>query len=363
MDIPNIYKGDYRILLAPPLLLILVSLLFIPNIKPGVDFRGGTLITLSMNQSIDAAVLQAQLMDEGLDAKVRAFQTPMGYKAEIEVPQSPDLVLAEELKGNFSSLMAEVSRLEVLSYQNSSYEANYTARKAELDALADRMFALAKTNRSNLTINGLNDLEKRTSESYSRVYLLYQESISKPINRHVSYQSISVQSVSPVLSTHFIEKALNVVVFSAVLSIILVFLFFRSIVPSIAVLTGALSDVIIAMGAMGLFGIPLTLQSFAALLMLIGFSLDTDILLTTRILKRKGDLRENAFDAMKTGLTMSVMAIVAFASLFVLSLVMHIPAYYEISAVALAGLVGDMFATWGINGVMILWYAERRKAA
>ncbi|MDD5340382.1 MAG: hypothetical protein PHV13_03975 [Candidatus ainarchaeum sp.] len=363
MEVPNIYKGDYRRIAAAPLLLILVSLIFIPNIQPGVDFRGGTLVSLALNQSVDGPGLQAKLLQEGLDAKVQVYKTPTGYTAEIEVPQSPDLVKAEELKSSFSNLMPEVSELEVRSYQNSSYEANYTAKKAELDALADQMFALAKTDRSQLKIGGLNDLEKRVSESYSRVYLLYQESISKPINKYVSYNSISVQTVSPVLSTHFIEKALNVVLFSAVLSVILVFLFFRSIVPSIAVLTGAVCDVTIAMGAMGLFGIPLTLQSFAALLMLIGFSLDTDILLTTRILKRKGDLRENAYDAMKTGLTMSVMAIVAFASLFALSVIMHIPTYYEISAVALAGLVGDMFATWGINGVMILWYAERRKVA
>ena len=132
MEVPNIYKGDYRLLVIPPLLLILLSLLFIPNIKPGVDFRGGTLVSLALNQSVGAADLQAKLMQEGLEAKVQVFQTPTGYTAEIEVPQSPDLVKAEELKGSFATLMAEVSALEVRSYQNSSYEANYTARKAEL---------------------------------------------------------------------------------------------------------------------------------------------------------------------------------------------------------------------------------------
>ena len=142
----------------------------------------------------------------------------------------------------------------------------------------------------------------------------------------------------------------------------MVFFFFRSIVPSIAVLTGALSDVTIAMGAMGLFGIPLTLQSFAALLMLIGFSLDTDILLTTRMLKRKGNPRDNAYDAMKTGMTMSVMAIVAFSALFILAMLTHISTYYEISAVAIAGLVGDVFATWGINGVIVLYFTEKKQA-
>jgi len=259
--------------------------------------------------------------------------------------------------------MTNVSELEVLSYQNQSYAAAYLAQKAQLDSLADQMFALAKTNRSQLNITGLNDLNNQVSTAYSRVYALYQDSISQPIDKYVTYQSISVQTVSPVLSADFISQALNVVLFSAILSVILVFLFFQTIVPSIAVLTGALSDVTIALGAMGLFGIPLTLESFAALLMLIGFSLDTDILLTTRLLKRKGDLRENAYEAMKTGLTMSVMAIVAFLSLFVLSVVMHIPDYYQISAVALAGLVGDMFATWGINGVVVLWYAEKRRNA
>jgi preprotein translocase subunit SecF len=142
--------------------------------------------------------------------------------------------------------------------------------------------------------------------------------------------------------------------------VILVFFFFRSIPPSVAVLTGALADIVIALGAMGMFGIPLTLASFAALLMLIGYSLDTDILLTTRILKRKGDPRENAFDAMKTGLTMSVTGLIAFTSLFVLSVMTHIPTYFEISGVALAGLVGDMFATWGINAVLVLHFAHKR---
>jgi len=363
MEIPNIYKGDYRLLAIPPLLIILASLLFIPSIKPGVDFQGGTLITLSLKGAVNADDLQAQLKAEGLDAKVSVFETAVGYKSEVEVPQSKDLVKAEELKIEFNTLMPEVVELEVRAYQNASYQQEYTTKKAQLDAISDQMFSLARINKATLGIKGLNDLQKRFGEAYSAVYKNYQDSISGPINKHVSYDSISVQTVSPVLSSHFIDKAINVVILSAILSVILVFLFFRTIVPSLAVLTGALADVTIAMGGMGLLGVPLTLQSFAALLMLIGFSLDTDILLTTRMLKRKGDPRDNAYDAMKTGLTMSVMAIVAFGTLFVLSLMTHISTYYEISAVALAGLVGDIFATWGINAVMVLYYAEKRRGS
>ena len=163
------------------------------------------------------------------------------------------------------------------------------------------------------------------------------------------------------MSERFIEKASSAVLYSAIISVILVFILFRSMVPSIAVVVGAASDILIALGGMGLFGIPFTLPALAALLMLIGFSLDTDILLTMRVLKRSGDPRENAFDAMKTGMTMSVAAIVAFAVLFLLASFTHIATYYEISSVALAGLVGDLFATWGINAVIILFYLERKQ--
>ena len=120
-----------------------------------------------------------------------------------------------------------------------------------------------------------------------------------------------------------------------------------------------LSDVIIALGAMGLFGIPLTLASFAALLMLVGFSLDTDVLLTMRVIKRKeGDPRTRAYEAMKTGMTMSMALLLSFMCLFTLASLTHINTYFEISAVAIAGLVGDLVATWLFNAIIVLHHAE-----
>ncbi len=361
--IPNIYQGNYRLLAIIPIVMIVASLALLPNLKMGVDFRGGTLVTLSLQQPVDATTLQGQLKSEGLEATVRSFHTSVGERVEIEIPQSDTLVKADDLRDKFNTALPGVAQSEVAAYHNSSYEADYNTKKAELDAIADELFALAGKNRSSMNVTGTNDLQQKFSDAYASIYSVYQKSISGPIDKYVQYDSISVQSVSPALSQYFIEDAKNVVILAAVVSLILVFLFFRELMPGIAVLTGAFCDIIIALGGMSLLGIPFTLASFAALLMLLGFSLDTDILLTTRLLKRKGDPRENAFDAMKTGLTMSVMAVVAFGALFALSMLTHIPTYYEISAVALAGLVGDMVATWGINGVMMLHYVETRRKA
>jgi preprotein translocase subunit SecF len=361
MEFPNIFKGEYKLLAVLPLLMVMVSLYFIPQIKMGVDFTGGTLISLTLDKSIDAEQLETQLTAEGLKADVRVFDTAVGYKAEIEFPQSTMLIEAEKLKANFSGMLFEVSQLETLAETNSSYVIKYNTERTKINEKADAMFKLANMSKKASGYSSVNELSREITEAYKIAYSNYEKGVSGPIKRYINYNSMSIQIVSPVLSTHFLETATQVVIFAAALSIAFVFLFFRVFVPSVAVLSGALCDVIIAMGAMGLFGIPLTLPSFAALLMLIGFSLDTDILLTMRMLRRKGDSREKAHGAMKTGLTMSITAIIAFSVLFILATLTHIPTYYEISAVALAGLFGDMFATWGINAVLLLWHVEREE--
>jgi preprotein translocase subunit SecF len=85
-------------------------------------------------------------------------------------------------------------------------------------------------------------------------------------------------------------------------------------------------------------------------------------LLTVRTLKRgEGTPRERIFDTMKTGATMSLTALTAFGTLFLLALLTHIPTYYQISSVAIFGLFGDIVAAWGLNAIIVLWYAERKE--
>jgi preprotein translocase subunit SecF len=145
---------------------------------------------------------------------------------------------------------------------------------------------------------------------------------------------------------------------------ITVFIIFRNFVPSMAVILAALSDIIIAIGGMSLLGIPLSLASVAGLLMLIGYSVDTDILLTTRVLKRReGTVTERALDAMKTGLTMAAAAIGSMAALY-LVVVLFIPyanVLADIAAVLIIGLLADVLATWLMNLGILRWYMEARR--
>ena len=175
---------------------------------------------------------------------------------------------------------------------------------------------------------------------------------------------VSYRSVGPILSKQSLNQVYYALAFAFIFMSITVFIIFRNFVPSMAVILAALSDIIIAIGGMSLFGIPLSLASVGALLMLIGYSVDTDILLTTRVLKRReGTVTERALDAMKTGLTMAAAAIGSMAALY-LVVVLFIPyaqVLADIAAVLIIGLVADVLATWLMNLGILRWYMEARR--
>lgn len=174
----------------------------------------------------------------------------------------------------------------------------------------------------------------------------------------------SYRSVGPVLGKESMTQIYYALAFAFIFMSITVFIIFRDFVPSITVITVALSDIIIAIGGMSLFGIPLSVASVGAILMLIGYSIDTDILLTTRILKRKeGTITQRAITAMKTGLTMAVTSISSMVTLYlvVIFLIPSAQTLADIAAVLIIGLTADILTTWLMNLGILRWYLEARK--
>jgi len=365
MRLPNLYAGNYKLLIAVPILLVLAALFFVPQIKKGVDFKGGTLATMQAKEGVDAEALAAALRERGFPvSSVKSLPNPAGFEVEVEIERDEKLTRAEELKGHFFSKIDEVSKLEAdMMASNRSPEAmkKYADARQGVDADANGLFGIAGMSQNASSYASTNELKKAVGLTYRKVLDDSSEKFASALQELVRYDSVQFNEVSAALSEKFLEKAVAVVIYSTIFVSIVVFLIFRTFVPSLAVLIGAASDVIIAMGFMGLFGVPLTLASFAALLMLVGFSLDTDVLLTMRVIKRKeGTARERAYDAMRTGATMSMALLLSFVCLFVLASLTHINTYYEISTVAIAGLIGDLIATWFLNAVIVLAYIERK---
>ena len=176
---------------------------------------------------------------------------------------------------------------------------------------------------------------------------------------------ISYNEIGPVLSEEAMGQIYIAMLFAFLFMAITVFIVFREPVPSVAIILAALCDILIALGGMSLLKIPLSIASVGALLMLIGYSVDTDILLTTRLLKRReGTVEQRAKNAMYTGLTMSFAAIAAMGILFAVTVLIMPEAttLSNISAVLVIGLIGDILSTWLMNLGILKTYIDWRQS-
>ncbi|MCL2686963.1 MAG: protein translocase subunit SecF [Methanobrevibacter sp.] len=174
----------------------------------------------------------------------------------------------------------------------------------------------------------------------------------------------SYNSIGPVLSEEAMGQIYWAIGFAFLFMSIAVFIIFREPVPSFGVILGAFCDMVIALGGMSLFNIPLTIASIGGLLMLIAYSVDTDLLLTTRLLRRKeGTIISRAQDAMKTGLTMSLTAIAAMLVLYIVTifLIPEASTLSNIAGVLTIGLIADIPKTWLMNLGILRWYMEWKK--
>ena len=140
---------------------------------------------------------------------------------------------------------------------------------------------------------------------------------------------------------------------------VVVFIAFRKILPAVTVVFAGVADITITAAAMNIFGIELSLATTAALLMLIGYSVDSNILLTTKVLKRQGNLEEKMEGAFHTGFIMTSTTFCAILAMFLVSLIANVPTLYNISAVLLIGLICDLIFTWGFNAGMLRLYVNR----
>jgi preprotein translocase subunit SecF len=138
----------------------------------------------------------------------------------------------------------------------------------------------------------------------------------------------------------------------------LIVLYFKDNIPSFGIILCAFSDLLFSLAIFNLFGLKLNTAGVAAFLMLVGYSIDTDILLSVRVLKRKeGTVFDRTMDAMKTGITMSLAALVAVLTAYFLT---SSSVVKEIMFILAVGLVGDILFTWIQNAGILRWHLEKK---
>lgn len=169
----------------------------------------------------------------------------------------------------------------------------------------------------------------------------------------------NVEVIGSSLGASFFKEVLIALIVAFVLMGIVVLIYFRILIPSLAAIFSVFTDIVITLAIVNLIGIKVNTAGIAAFLMLIGYSVDTDILLSMKLLKRREgrSIFEATLDAMKTGLMMSITTILALIVALVFS---QSATIQQIATILLIGVIVDIIATWITNAALLRMYLERK---
>ncbi len=168
----------------------------------------------------------------------------------------------------------------------------------------------------------------------------------------------SVESMGSSLGTQFFKQTIIAVIIAYIAMWLVVLLTFRELVPSTFVMLAATANIICSLAVVSLLGMKLSTAGVAAFLMLIGYASDTNIMLTTKVLRRKeGTVLDRILSSMKTGMTMTATTLVAATVAYFFSTSDVIK---QIMIIMIIGLIFDVLNTWVQNTGILRWYLERK---
>lgn len=176
--------------------------------------------------------------------------------------------------------------------------------------------------------------------------------------------SIIPSTFKPELGKTLLDSGVRVFIIAVILMTVIVFIAFRTLVPSMAVIFAAMCDIVMAVAVASFFGVEFSLAGVAALMMLIGYSVDTDILLTSRVLKQASKtVNERINEAFTTGITMTATTLSSMMVIIILSSIIQMPALTQIALILFFGLTIDLMTTWVMNASMLKWYTTKSSSS
>lgn len=322
------YEKNYKKLLIMPILMLVLALLQIGMqtvqtgdfVNKGVSLKGG--ITLTIEKAVDDGELEGYLNDKypNADIGVRSLSRAGEAVGVIVEASDTDDALVDDL---IAKLELEEDQFSVET-MGSSLGESFFKETFRIIILAFLFMGMV-------------------------VFLYFGEDIKSKI--------IAITLTVVTMPVVYFSSNMVMYIFSLLLIGGLLYVYIKSSIPSFAVILAALSDIIITLSVVNIMGIKLGTAGIAAFLMLIGYSVDTDILLSTKVLKRKqGTVTDRIWNSMKTGLVMSATTLTAIiiALSFAQSDILK-----QIMTILLIGLIIDLPNTWIQNAGILKWHLEK----
>ena len=332
----NWYNKNYKKLLILPALVLLFSFIYLGAfyaqnndiIYRDVSLTGGTTITIFTQISISELEQALEGKLPSLDIRALSDNTGKQNRLVITAPEEQADLLKQELESFLG---------EPLSEKNSSQETTSASLSANfykqlIIAVLLAFFWMAAV-----------------------VFLIFGK--GKKIKFWVVIINILLGFFLGMffLTINFYIAIIIFLLFAAGL----IYIYIKNSIPAFAVMLSAFADIVMTLALVNLLGFKLSTAGIVAFLMLIGYSVDTDILLTTRMLKKGQESDQALLSAFKTGTTMTLTSIIAILAALIIvqsfGTVLN-----QIFTILIIGLCFDLFNTWITNASLIKWFVESR---
>lgn len=236
----------------------------------------------------------------------------------------------------------------------------YSDKEVDVNELKDKLSGDLETE---ISVRSLSDLATKKQigiiieTSDINVKDKLKDIIEKDLAIKLDDKNYSVEEVGSNLGEGFYKDMIKAVIIAFILMGIVVFISFRIWVPSLAVILSAFLDIIATLMFVDLIGIKISAAGIASFLLIIGYSIDTDVLMNTRVLKRTegGSVVDRIFDSAKTGLTMTATTIIA---LLLGYFVATSSTLREMFLIILIAVVIDVIATYLMNAGILMMYKK-----
>ncbi len=334
-NISEEYNKNYKKILFIPIILLVLSLSYLAFfyiqtgdlINKDVSLTGGTVISLFTDKPLGEI---EQTISSIQDHQIRALTDNTGkqIQAIVTVPESETdnaIKLLEDFLGE--RLNSDNSSIETVS---SSLGQNFY--KQLVVAVLIAFFWMSAV-----------------------VFLIFAK------GKKIKTLAVILNLLLGILLGSFLTGSFFMLklIVSVVIMVYLLYLYIKNSIPSFAVILSAFSDIVLTLALVNFLGIKISTAGIVAFLMLIGYSVDTDILLTTRVLRRKNSVNQEIWSAFKTGITMTLTSIIAVATTLIV--VWNFQSVLnQVFIILLIGLGFDMLSTWLANATIIKWYVEGR---
>jgi preprotein translocase subunit SecF len=365
-------------------LLSLVSLGVGNGLNLGVDFTGGTLVYVKFRETPDLERIRSTLGQADLGAQeVTRFDEPSANEvqirmARVETEEAEDLgakslAVFDALRAEFDDASDAAQKLDLNNVSSAALSSWLQERDPEglqsdlsISEFEERYSALAaqvidhRTSQSGI-LKDLSDLNG----------LGLPDSVLSALNENSilgSFTIISVESVGPKVGNELRERAQSAILFSLLGMLIYIAFRFRPIY-GIAAIIALFHDVFLTLGFFSVSGKEISLTVIAALLTLVGYSINDTIVVFDRVrenlkLMRREKLSTIINTSINQTLNRTIMTSgMTFLAVFALYMLGG-EALSGFSFALVAGIIVGTYSSVAIASPIVLWwqnFSDKRK--